>query len=221
MTKDTIEKNKNEFIDIFNKEIAPFYKGADILLKWICGTDFFEAPASTRYHLAEEGGLCQHSLNVYRRLKKLVKDEYGDNYLTELETEDCALALISLCHDLCKCQTYEKDFRNKKHYHDKGTKYDEKGKFDWVVEEFWVKNERFEFGHGAKSVFIIQNYLGNGLNLDEAIAIRYHMGGHECGNPYINEIEPLSAFNKYPLAYFLHTADMMATYIDERVVEDA
>lgn len=220
MTKEVIESNKNEFIDIFKKTIIPHYIGADKLLEWICGTDFFTAPASTRYHMSEEGGLCQHTLNVYRRLMKLVKDNHGEKYLDIVQTEDCSLALVALCHDLCKCQSYEKDYRNKKHYSEKGSKSDEKGRFDWVVEEFWVKNERFVYGHGAKSVYIIQNFLSAGLALDEAVAIRYHMGGHELGNPYITEIEQIEAYNKYPLAFYLHMADMMATYVDERSVEE-
>ena len=220
MNKEIIEKNREEFISIFNDLIVPNYNGADKLLKWICGTDFFTSPASTRYHLCEEGGLCKHTLNVYNRLIKILKDEYGDDYCNKLQVDKCSLALVALCHDLCKCQSYEKDYKNVKEYRDDGSKYDEKGRFDWVVKEVWVKNERFMFGHGAKSVYIVQNFIQDGLSIDEAVAIRYHMGGHEMGNPYITEIEPLEVFNKFPLAFYLYTADMMATYIDERVEED-
>lgn len=60
--------DKEQFIQIFEQKIIPHRKGADELLQWIIGTDFFEAPASTKYHGAFEGGLCQHSLSVYNRL---------------------------------------------------------------------------------------------------------------------------------------------------------
>lgn len=220
MDKETIEKNKEEFIKLYKENILKNYKGAKDLLTWIEGTDFFTAPASTKYHLCEEGGLCQHSLNVYRRLLKLLECEFGENYCDALQINFSSIVMVALCHDLCKCQTYEKDYKNVKKYHDKGTKSDEKGRYDWAVEEYWVKNEKLVFGHGAKSVFIVQNFLTTALSLDEAVAIRYHMGGHEWGNPNLTESDPLTVFNEYPLALFLHLADMQATYIDERTLSE-
>ena len=216
LEKSVIEGNKKRFIDLFKKYVVPNYDNADKLLEWICNTDFFISPASTRYHLCVEGGLCQHTLNVYDRLVKVLKDEYGNDYNKALGINDASIVLVALCHDLCKCECYEKDYRNKKQYSDKGSKRDEKGNFDWVVEEYWVKNEKFVFGHGAKSVFIVQNFITTPLSLDEASAIRYHMGGHEWGNPNLTESDPLTVFNDYPLAFYLHIADMEATYIDER-----
>lgn len=43
------------------------------MLAWIETTDFYYAPASTRFHGNHEGGLLEHSLNVYDALKDLVK----------------------------------------------------------------------------------------------------------------------------------------------------
>ena len=57
---------REQFIEIFNEHVKR--EGASQLLSWLQRTDFFTAPASTRFHLAQEGGLCLHSLNVYRRL---------------------------------------------------------------------------------------------------------------------------------------------------------
>ena len=58
---------REEFITIFNENIKR--EGADKLLDFLENkSDFFTAPASTRYHNAFEGGLLRHSLNVYKCL---------------------------------------------------------------------------------------------------------------------------------------------------------
>jgi 23S rRNA maturation-related 3'-5' exoribonuclease YhaM len=44
--------------------------GADKLLAWLEMSDFFTAPASSRFHSSHEGGLCEHSVKVYDRLKE-------------------------------------------------------------------------------------------------------------------------------------------------------
>ena len=58
---------KEEFISIYNENIKR--KGADKLLEYLKKSDFFTAPCSTRYHGAYEGGLVEHSVNVYHCLK--------------------------------------------------------------------------------------------------------------------------------------------------------
>lgn len=217
MNKDIVESNKQEFIKIFNNLIIKEYPSAKDLLDWICAkdNDFFVAPASTRFHLAEEGGLCQHSLNVYKRLIKLCKSEFGEKYNDILGVTDGDIALIGLCHDLCKAQMYKIDYRNVKKYSDSGSKYDEKGRFDWVVEPYYVVEEKFVYGHGSKSVFIIQNFI-QGLSLNVAMAIRYHMGGSEMTQvPTFNEPNVPSAFEQMPICLLTHFADSLSTFIDE------
>lgn len=197
-----IEENKQEFIRLYNEYIKR--DGADQLLEWIKGTDFFTAPASSVYHLAEDGGLCQHSLNVFQRLNKILGDEYGSEYpdlFNGMET----IAIVSLLHDLCKADYYVKEMRNVK---------DDKG--NWIQVPYYKVDERFHFGHGAKSVYIIQNFMQ--LDLDEASAIRYHMGGMEI--PNVVEPNVTAVYNDYPLALYAHLADMQATYIDERIIKD-
>ena len=66
-----MERNKKAFLELYNQKITR--EGAAELLKYLCGSDFFTAPASSRFHSNVEGGLCAHSLNVYRRLDELVK----------------------------------------------------------------------------------------------------------------------------------------------------
>lgn len=197
-----MESNKEKFINLYKQYIKR--DGAAQLLEWIEGTDFFTAPASSVYHLAKDGGLCEHSINVFNRLNKLLKDEYGDNY-AELFNGMETIAIVSLLHDLCKADYYAKELRNVK---------DQNG--NWIQVPYYKVKERFHFGHGAKSVYIIQNFMQ--IDLDEASAIRYHMAGFET--PGAIEPNVTEVFNDYPLALYTHLADMEATYIDERIVKE-
>lgn len=197
-----LEKNKQEFIELYNKYIKR--EGSQDLLNWIKATDFFIAPASAQYHLAEEGGLCQHSLNVYKRLNSILLNEYGPDYpnlFNGMET----IAIVSLLHDICKADSYSVEMRNTK---------DKNG--NWIQIPFYKHNEKFYFGHGSKSVYIIQNFIQ--LDLDEATAIRYHMGGLEI--PGVVEPNVTAVYNDYLLALYTHLADMQATYVDERTEKE-
>ncbi|MDE7454962.1 MAG: HD domain-containing protein [Clostridia bacterium] len=186
---------KEEFIDIFTTNVTR--QCADKLLDYLTNSDFFTAPASARFHLAEEGGLCQHSVNVYKRLVKIVQDEYGDNSPYSAET----LAICGLLHDVCKVNFYKVDYRNTKN---------EDGA--WVKVPYYGVDERFPFGHGEKSVFIISQYLK--LTAEEAMAINWHMGGFDDrvrgGSRSLSE-----AMAKYKLVLLMHIADLQASYLDE------
>ena len=105
------EQAKEEFLEIYNEYVKR--DGADLLLDFLLKSDFFTAPASARYHLSVEGGLCQHSLNVYHCLKAYlerdrVKDTYGLNYSDE------SVVVCALLHDICKVNVYKIGFRNVK-----------------------------------------------------------------------------------------------------------
>lgn len=103
----TKEDARNKFISIFKEKVIPVRKGGDQLLAWIEQTDFFSAPASTRFHGAFEGGLCNHSLAVYEQLLR-VNQAWSFNF-TEAQ-----MALVALCHDLTKCNCYKVSSRNVK-----------------------------------------------------------------------------------------------------------
>lgn len=151
-------------------------------------TDFFTAPASTKYHGAFEGGLLKHSMNVLDCL-----DEAGYDYKTVI--------VVALLHDICKANCYGKETRNVK----------ENGA--WVEKQVYTYQDDLPLGHGEKSLYIISKYIK--LTDEEAAAIRWHMGGFDSafrgGDRGLN-----IAFEKYPLAVLLHLADMKATYIVER-----
>ena len=161
-------------------------------MDWLETTDFFVAPASSRYHLSQEGGLLEHSLNVYKRLLKMT-EAMGVN--TSLET----MSIVALFHDFCKINLYKKGVKNVK----------EDGK--WVQKPCYEYHEQFPYGgHGAKSVYLIERFLK--LTEEEAVCIHNHMGAYDR---LPNDFSLSAAYKAYPLALLLHLADNIATCIDE------
>ena len=188
--------NQERFIQIFQEKITR--EGADKLLDFLQRSDFFTAPASTRYHGACEGGLLQHSLNVYDclcdilarpRMKELYKIEYSEE----------SIAIAGLLHDICKVNFYKVSTRNVK---------DETGR--WTSVPYYTIEDNLPYGHGEKSVYIISAFMK--LTRDEAFAIRYHMGfsGTE------DALNVSHALEMFPLAYATVCADMEAAFIMEK-----
>ena len=203
---------KAEFLEIYNKYIKR--EGADKLLQWLESTDFFTCPASTKFHSNFEGGLCEHSINVYNRLVNLVKNEFGENYQEIVSDE--SLAIMGLLHDVCKVNTYKVDYKNVKVYSASGTKFDNAGKFDWVSQPYYMVEDELPYGHGEKSVYMLCGFIK--LTREEAMAINWHMGGFDMrvkGGSYgISE-----AYYQFPVAVLLANADIMASYLDEKVIK--
>lgn len=183
---------KEEFLKIYNDNIKR--DGADNFLNYLVKTDFFVAPASTRFHGSHEGGLLEHSLNVYHCLKDYLSRErakqvYNMNYSEE------TIALCALLHDVCKVNFYKTDYRNAKN---------ERG--EWEKVPYYTIDDTLPYGHGEKSVYIISGFMR--LSREEAFAIRYHMGF--SGIEDKNSIG--KAFEMFPLAFALSVADMEASY---------
>jgi hypothetical protein len=158
-------------------------------------TDFFIAPASTRFHGNYMGGLAEHSLNVYELFKK--KNEQYDFGLS-----DDSVIIVSLLHDLCKANYYVESTRNVK----------KDGK--WVQVPYYTVEDQTPFGHGEKSVILLQQFIR--LSKEEVALIRWHMGGYEPKENY-NYVS--AAWNMYKAGVALHTADLEASYILEKHVE--
>ena len=188
---------KEEFIKIYTENIER--EGADKLLEYLLSSqsDFFTAPASTRFHGSYEGGLLEHSINVYYCLKDYLERERVKE-VYNLEYSDESIAIVSLLHDLCKVNCYVKGTRNVK---------DKAGV--WQQVPTYEYSDDMPYGHGEKSVYIVSGFMS--LSREEAFAIRYHMGF--SGNEPQNNVG--SAFEIYPLAFALSTADMEATYFLE------
>lgn len=155
-----ITELKEEFLSIYNENIKR--DGADNFLNYLLKTDFFTAPASTRFHGSHEGGLLEHSLNVYHCLKDYL-ERYRTKQLYRMNYSEETIALCALLHDVCKVNFYKTDYRNAKN---------ERG--EWEKVPYYTIDDTLPYGHGEKSVYIISGFMR--LTREEAFAIRYHMG---------------------------------------------
>lgn len=181
---------KSEFTRIATENIHR--NGLTDLMAWLEGTDFYTAPASTKYHGSYEGGLVLHSLNVYANLKRL-SNWYG------LDASDESIAIVALFHDLCKIGCYKIEMRWRKDANDK-----------WEQYPTYSFKEDFAFGgHGSKSVYLVQNFLK--LTPDEASAINCHMGAWDLSTYN----KPSEVYCRNKLAWLLHVADEEADYYNE------
>jgi len=163
------------------------------LMDWLDGTDFKTAPASTKYHLCIEGGLCLHSLNVAKAIKVFDKSAEAQ--------------LVALVHDLCKVNFYKRGFRNVKDYDGDPDMIIEQSTNGWSKVLSWDIDEKLIMGHGEKSVYLLQKY-GIKFTDEEYQAIRYHMGDFTDQN--VSKV-----YSENPLAIKLHMADLAATYLME------
>lgn len=188
-----IDELKQRFVEICASINRP---GMDDLMAWLERSDFYTAPASSRFHGDYKGGLLEHSINVYDKLTG-----YVSRY-PELEISPETVAVVALFHDLTKVNYYSVSTKN--------VKDDETGV--WHKEPFYKTDDKLPLGHGEKSVIILQSFIK--LTRDEIFAIRWHMGGFDNavkGGDYGMG----QAFELCPLAVMTHLADMEATYLVE------
>ena len=171
---------KEEFIKLLRETNR---EGIEELIDFLNKSDFFEAPASTRFHGCYKGGLLEHSMKVYEILKT--------------KTEDSpSVKIIALLHDICKANFYKVDYRNAKN---------EQGV--WEKVPYYTIDDTIPYGHGEKSVMMISEFIK--LTPEERYAIRWHMGFTEPKELY-STIG--AAYKKYPVALLVHEADLEATY---------
>ena len=190
-----VEEIKERFLEIAKEKIHR--EGIETLLEYLEKSDFFYAPASSKFHCDHEGGLAEHSINVYERLRQNILNEYGNFDTISEET----IAICGLFHDLCKIEYYTVSMRNVK----------EDGK--WVQKPFYTVDEKLPYGHGEKSVYIINGFIR--LTREEALAINWHMGGFDARVGATGGFALSESYRRYPLALWLHVSDIVATYIDE------
>ena len=184
---------REDFIEIYKNFIKR--QGTEELLNWLLTTDFFVAPASTKYHCACEGGLVQHSVSVYKTLR--------EKYFEEQSDSEESFAICGLLHDLCKAEFYKVSTRN--------VKNEVTGA--WEKQPFYAIEDSFPYGHGEKSVFLIERFMR--LKPAEAMAIRCHMGGFDSAAKG-GDFSIGLAYEKYPLAVKLHIADIESSYLCEK-----
>ena len=179
---------KEEFLKLLksvNRE------GIDKLIEFIEKSDFFKAPASTKFHGSYEGGLLEHSMKVYEILLHKVK-----NSIISIDVPDESLIIIALLHDICKVNFYKVDYKNEKNALGEGKKV-----------PYYTVEDTIPYGHGEKSVMMITEYIK--LTVEEKYCIRWHMGFTEPKEVYGTLGQ---AFKKFPLALLVHEADLEATY---------
>lgn len=197
---------KKEFIELLKTTNR---QGIDDLVEELEDLGFFKAPASTKFHLNEDGGLVQHSLNVCKATLSMRKSmiELDDSLLEALPKDSVIIA--SLLHDTCKADIY------------KPTMKKEKNRFGmWCdVPGYDVDYSNFPLGHGEKSVIVLLRY-GFELTDDEIMAIRWHMNAWDL--PF-QSYDIKSNFNKAkeicPLLSLVQAADCLASNLLERKVE--
>lgn len=195
MRRADLPKLKNRFIELLR---ATKREGIEDLIIFLESSDFFNCPASARFHSSHEGGLLEHSLNVYERLKYRMKE---DELYKDLGYTPETIAIVALLHDVCKTNCYKIEFRN--------IKDEDTG--EWIKTPIYIFNDEWVIGHGEKSVIMIQRYIK--LTDEEILAIRYHMGAFMDGEAN----NASKAFEASPLALALHIADEEATNIIEKV----
>ncbi len=191
-----LEKNKQKFLEIFRTNVHR--EGSEDFLAWLEKSDFFEAPASTKFHSNVPGGLCFHTLNVFDRFTRNLVMQYGESWQDVVSLESATI--MSLLHDVCKVDCYKVELRN--------VKVDG----EWVKQPYYAYDEALPYGHGEKSVYIISSFFK--LSREEAMAINWHMGGFDqrvLGGSYALS----NAYYQYPVAVLLHVSDVEATYLDE------
>lgn len=182
LLKSTERKGIDEFIDYLENE-----------------TDFFIAPASTKFHCNYIGGLLEHSLNVYDNFKKLLE-------MKNVEFAEDSVIICSLLHDVCKSGSYVRETRNRK------------VNGQWESYEIWANTKRVEMPlpHSARSVRIIRNHIP--LRFAEELTVFYHMGPYGGEDfEYRNMLKQVN--NEYPFTTLFYAADLISSYIDEETIE--
>ena len=211
LSKEQIEQNKQTFIELINSIEREFNK--EKLINWLENSDFFYAPASTKYHSNFEGGLCSHCLSVYYSLEALCNTFASESKYVTLEDgsqkeeitcryDKDSIIIVALLHDLSKANFYEKYNRN--------VKNETTGKWESVEEYRTIDvQKRFIFGnHEETSEFMVRSFMP--LKVEESVAILHHMGGagHDSSQTDLSVI-----YSKYNLAALLHTADLLSTFV--------
>lgn len=190
------DTRKRELTDRFDELLRSTGRsGVENLISYLHSTDFYEAPASTRFHSSYEGGLIQHSLNVFDMLEQKFENKPWSNFEIKRDT----LIIVALCHDICKANYYGVEMRNRKNEHGVWEKY-----------PFYIVDDKSPYGHGEKSAMITSNFIK--LSAEERYAIRWHMGFSESKENY-NYVG--KAMELYPLVIAAHEADLEATYLME------
>ena len=209
LTQEQIQANKIEFINLLR---STGREGIEYLINWLeTKSDFFEAPSSTVFHGNYAGGLCQHSLNVYKALKKFI----GNSDMLAIKEQEldkipeASIIISTLLHDICKANFYFPEIKN---FKDEVTN-------TWKKYQTYKCVDNFPLGHGEKSVIMIQNFIK--MTASEIIAIRWHMGLFDPGMMLSTYEKPAyqKAVDECPLMVLLQISDFYASHMMEYMID--
>ena len=177
--------------------------GVDQVITELDALGFFTAPASTRFHLAEPGGLLKHSLNVYDQARVIGRIEAQIRPDIADRLPEASLAIAALLHDVCKAEIYKSEIKHRK----------VDGKWEDYT-GYGVDFSGLPLGHGEKSVIRLLRW-GLELTDDEMIAIRWHMHAWDLADSPEARGNLTKASEACPLLAVLIAADGLASHIQE------
>lgn len=191
---EVLEETKRAYIELLRSTKR---EGIEKLIDYLENkSDFFTAPASTKFHNNYEGGLLLHSMNVYQNFRKLL------SLRPEIQVEEESIIIAALCHDLCKANYYTKEKRNRK--------VDDK----WEAYEVYttVKSPSIPYPHATRSIRFLRSFIS--IKHLEELMIFYHMGPYGGEDyEYKNLLQDVN--ERYPATLLFYIADLMASYLDE------
>lgn len=174
---------------IYSDELSEKY--AQRALSWLETTDFYTAPASTKYHDNDASGLLRHTLKVVNNVTEL-------SHMSQFKDVNLAEAILAaIVHDWCKINFYEEYMRN--------VKDDETGKWE-KVSAYRCKDSEFPFGHGVTSLFIAEKIFK--LSVEQALAVRWHMSLSDVSEYEKYDLYVANA--RYPMVLLLQIADQLS-----------
>ena len=177
--------------------------GVDRVITELDALGFFTAPASTRFHLAEPGGLLKHSLNVYDQARVIGRIEAQIRPDIADRLPEASLAIAALLHDVCKAEIYKPEIKHRK----------VDGKWEDYT-GYGIDFSGLPLGHGEKSVIRLLRW-GFELTDDEMIAIRWHMHAWDLADSPEARGNLTKASEACPLLAVLIAADGLASHIQE------
>ena len=199
--------SKQDKINLFESMLMSTNRpGMDKVIEYIRRTDFYNAPASAKYHSNYETGLLDHSLMVYNLAEAFFEKMKMIDPELAVSIPEESIIVSALLHDVCKICFYRKTIKWKKNEHN-----------DWMQYDGYEIEDSFPIGHVEKSVIMLLK-LGLDINPCEMLAIRYHMGFWGESNSEF-KIAMKSAIKMCPLVVLLQQADCAATMMFEKEIE--
>lgn len=196
-----IEKDRMVFVSALTETRRP---GMDKVVAALGSLGFFEAPASSKFHLSVRGGLLRHSINVWRQARQVADAQVAMDPSLAKRLPDDSIRIAALLHDVCKSDVYKSEKRNRRNERGAWEQYD----------AYVADYERIPLGHGEKSVIMLLR-LGLELTMDEILAIRWHMANWDMSDSMEARSSFSAACAKCPLLSVIIAADELATRITE------